>query len=37
MHNQGGDLNPIMPNESYKVFVTKDGYGLILLRVDFTN
>jgi hypothetical protein len=37
MHNQGGDLNPVIPNESYKVFVTKDGYGLILLRVDFTN
>jgi hypothetical protein len=37
IHNIGFGSDPVMPNESYKVFVAKDGYNMILLRVDFAN
>ena len=37
IHNIGNGSNPVMPNESYKVFVANDGYDMILLRVDFAN
>ena len=37
IHNIGSGSNPVMPNESYKVFVANDGYNMILLRVDFAK
>ncbi len=37
IHNIGSGSDPVMPNESYKVFVANDGYNMILLRVDFAN
>lgn len=37
IHSIGSGTNPVMPNESYKVFVANDGYNMILLRVDFAN
>jgi hypothetical protein len=37
IHNMGTNTIPLMPNQSYRLFATKDGYGYVLIRVDFAK
>ena len=37
IHNMGYDGNAVMPNQSYRLFATIDGYGNVLIRVDFAK
>ncbi len=37
IHDLGGSANPVMPNQSYRVFATRDGYDLVLIRAELVN
>jgi hypothetical protein len=37
IHDMGGSATPVMPNQSYRIFATRDGYDLVLIRVELVK
>jgi len=37
IHDMGGNAAPVMPNQSYRVFATRDGYDLVLIRLELVK
>lgn len=37
IHDLGGNATPVMPNQSYRVFATRDGYDLVLIRLELVK